>query len=133
MPSSQHLQDENARLVDTIQSGDLKFLRGSKKSTHSIDQPGHGTCVLAASGKWTWDSNLLSRMSTTCDILALPALVKLNDYRVRIIAVMHSHACIDGDSAHQCFNEILSKAQPDERSAVLYADSGASHQLSGIY
>ena len=46
---------------------------------------------------------------------------------------MHSHACVGGDSAYQCFDEILNKEQSDERNVVLDTDSVTSNQLSGIY
>ena len=126
------MQEENACLDDAIQSDDLDFLYRFKKFTPSIDQPGQGTCVLAASGKWTWDSNLLSRVNSAYEPLELPKLVKLNDSQVPIIVAMHSHASVEGDLAPQHFNEILNKAQSDESNMLLDANEVILHQLSGL-
>ena len=72
-------------------------------------------------------------MNAAYEPLGLPTQVKLNDSRVRIIVAMCSHDFIDGDLAHQPFNEILNKVQSEERNVVLDADSFTSHQLSGIH
>ena len=45
---------------------------------------------------------------------------------------MYSHTSVDGDLAHQCFNEIMNKVQSDERNIVLDENSVISHQLSGL-
>lgn len=68
-----------------------------------IDQPVQDTCVLAASGQWIWDSNILSRANAAYESLGLPKIEKLNDARVRIIVSMCSHSSIEGDLAHQFF------------------------------
>ena len=77
-PSNQHFQDENMHLDDAIHSGGLDFLCRSKKSEPSIDQPGQGACVLMVFGKWTWDSNLLSRTNLAYEPLGIFTLVKSN-------------------------------------------------------
>ena len=53
-----------------------------------IDQPICGAFLLTASAKWTWDSNLLSRVNVSYEPLGIPKLIKLNDARVRIIVAM---------------------------------------------
>ena len=54
-------------------------------------------------------SFFLTRMNAAYDPLGLSKLVKLNDTRVRIIAVIHSYAIVKVDLTNKRFNDIMNR------------------------
>ena len=53
VPKSKTLQDDQFILDNALSEGSLDCMHASKIPTQSIDQPGHGTCILSATVKWT--------------------------------------------------------------------------------
>ena len=63
IPKDKFEQDDLSVLDDTLVDGILDFLYHSKISVPSMDQPGHGACVVTGAVKWTWDTELLKSIN----------------------------------------------------------------------
>ena len=85
----------------------------------SIDQPGHGACVVTAAEKWTWDEVLLNFINSAHEHLVFPTLVKTYDARVTIIVATHSHTFVTGFYDHDEFKKILNLEEESKHSDEL--------------
>ena len=96
----------------------------------SISQPGHGACVLAASGKLTYDSGILKKINIEHKRFGLPTIPELNTARVRIIVVILSQTFMPSCNSHEKLEKNLNNTHGKVDTTQLDEEKINCHDMS---
>ena len=74
-------QPDQFDLDNALQEGKLDYVHFSLHSMPSMNQPGHCSCVIKSTSKWSWDENIRNMINAVHVSMGFPKLVKLDSTR----------------------------------------------------
>ena len=116
-------------LDNALDEGEIDFLCDSLRSKTSIKQPGHGTSMIAAIGKWTCDARLLKNTNKVLQRFDLPSMCILDKKRMLMVVVFFSQSFITSDSAHDKFKGMLNATNGKINTTCLDGDCVFGHDM----
>ena len=119
-------------LQQALRDGALDYLFASMHSRPSPENPEHGSSVLSALEKWSWDDDLRERINTAYQAIGLPKMCMFSGIRLRALLSLFHHSFTTCYESFHTFMEGLTAfkdANLDERAFPHWV---TDCQLAGI-